>query len=125
MKRTLICALMLTAMIVTGVFLDLKTLSVTSELSAELDVLGRTAGTLLPEERHDRAKKLSGKWESFCADNIFLTNIEGAAEISGSLVRMVSCSRSDERQFAEECRTAAQLVEIYNDSRAFIPANIF
>lgn len=125
MKRTVICVFIMAVMIVTGIFLDLRTLSVTAELSEGIMSLEAAAETLPHGEMHDKAKKLSEKWESFCADNIFLTNNEGAFEISESLVRMISFSESDRQRFAEECRTAAQLVDIYNESRSVTLGNIF
>ncbi len=125
MRRTVICALIMAVMIITGIFLDIHTIRITSELSEGLKALEASADVLSPEEMRERAEKLSEKWESFCADNIFLTNNEGAFEISKSFVRIISCSVSDRQEFAEECHTAAQLVELYNDSRSITPGNIF
>ncbi len=125
MKRIVICVLLMSAMLLTGIILEIQTHAVTDELEGELKMLGSRTHSISPEEREITAKKLSEKWESFCADNIFLTNNEGAFEISESLVRIISYSVSDEKQFAEECRIAAQLIELYNESRALTLGNIF
>ncbi len=125
MKRIVICVLLMSAMLLTGIILEIQTHAVTGELEGELKMLGSRTHSISPEEREITAKKLSEKWESFCADNIFLTNNEGAFEISESLVRIISYSVSDEKQFAEECRIAAQLIELYNESRALTLGNIF
>ena len=125
MKRIVICVLLMSAMLLTGIILEIQTHAVTDELEGELKMLESRTHSISPEEREITAKKLSEKWESFCADNIFLTNNEGAFEISESLVRIISYSVSDEKQFAEECRIAAQLIELYNESRALTLGNIF
>ena len=125
MKRTLICVFLMLAMIVTGVILDMMTLDISGELTDGLNELEAGADTFSSDELRDKAKKLSEKWESFCGDNIFLTNNEGAFEVSGALVRIISYAESDRQRFAEECRTAAQLVELYNESRSITFGNIF
>ncbi len=125
MKRTVICILIMAAMIAAGMFLDFRTMRVTSWLSDDLRALEAAAYMLSPEELRENAEKLSEKWESFCGSNIFLTNNEGAFEISEALVHMISYSVSDRQRFAEECRTAVQLVELYNDSRSITFGNIF
>ena len=113
------------AMIAAGIFLDFRTMRVTSWLSDDLIALEAAAYKMSSEELREKTEKLSEKGESFCSGNIFLTNHEGAFEISEALVRMISYSVSDRQRFAEECRTALQLVELYNDSRSITFGNIF
>ena len=71
MKRTVICAILLTAMTVTGILLQMRVNMAAAETEkALLRIEDMPAGG----EREKAALRLSRDWEDFCAENIFLTN---------------------------------------------------
>ena len=125
MRRVVICALLLAAMTALGVFIYTDTENVTAEAVQELELLEQAA--LIGDRQYIavNAKKLSERWESFCCNNFFLTNNEGAFEVSQSLVRIIALAEGNADGTAEECREARMLVELYAESRRMSIANIF
>ena len=122
MKRTLVCIAILAVMTVTGIALDIHTERVTG------DIYSRVAALTAVKE-HDvlerEAVSISRDWEDFCAKNIFLTNNEGAFEISEALAHIVSEIKTGDDDVAEECIETQMLIEMYVKSRALSPENIF
>ena len=86
MKRTIICAALLAAMIITGAALSSYTEEVTSRTAEKLVRLEEMSHGADKAELVAAAEKISADWETFCANNIFLTNNECAFEISEALL---------------------------------------
>lgn len=120
MKRVVICVFILTAMLIAGIGLYIHTDNVADELDGRLAAL--EAGSSDPVTE---AVSISEDWEDFCAFNVFLTNIEGAAEVSESLVRLIAKARHDKDDIAEECVTARYQLEHFRMSSKLRIENIF
>ena len=121
MKRAIICFVILAAMLSAGIALYIRTENVSDELTARLGAIERgEVSDPLAE-----AQAVSDEWEEFCAFNVFLTNLEGAAEVSESLVRLVAKARYDTDDISEECLTARYRIEHFRASRAIRLENIF
>ncbi|MBP3855742.1 MAG: hypothetical protein IK990_09060 [Ruminiclostridium sp.] len=122
MKRTVICAILLTAMTVTGILLQMRVNMAAAETEkALLRIEDMPAGG----EREKAALRLSRDWEDFCAENIFLTNNECAFEISQALFHISAELYSGDGDITEECRAARLLVEAYVRSCEPTLDNIF
>lgn len=125
MKRTVICAALLAAMIITGTVLSVHTENMTAQTAerlVRLDEMSHTAGRA---ELVSAAEAISADWEAFCANNIFLTNNECAFEISEALLHIIAELRCGETDIAEECAVTVMLLDVYEKSRALTLENIF
>ena len=118
MKRLAVCAVMFAAMVITGTVLYVHTGNVTADISTRLAALEK-------EPAPETARSIAEDWEKFCDGNIFLTNNECAFEISRELAHINAEIAAGEEDVAEECRTAAALVALYDKSRRLDPDNIF
>lgn len=121
MKRVIICLVILTAMLTAGISIYICTENTADSLTARLRALERGAVADPAAE----AESISADWEDFCALNVFLTNLEGAAEVSESLARLAAKARYDTDDVAEECRVAEYTIEHFRASRALRIENIF
>ena len=119
MKRALICAVILAVMLTAGTLLYIRTDSFIDGLDARLSRLPGAASAA------DEAAAISAEWEEFCASNVFLTNLEGAAEISQTLVRLIAAALYDEDDLAEEALTARYQLAHFRESRRLCLDNIF
>lgn len=125
MKRTVICAALLAAMIITGTVLSVHTENMTAQTAerlVRLDEMSHTAGRA---ELVSAAEAISADWEAFCANNIFLTNNECAFEISEALLHIIAELRCGETDISEECAETVMLLDVYEKSRALTLENIF
>ena len=125
MKRTVICAALLAAMIITGTVLSVYTENMTAQTAerlVRLDEMSHTAGRA---ELVSAAEAISADWEAFCANNIFLTNNECAFEISEALLHIIAELRCGETDISEECAETVMLLDVYEKSRALTLENIF
>ena len=125
MKRTIICAALLAAMIITGAALSLYTEEVTSRTAEKLVRLEEMSYRADKAELVAAAETISADWETFCANNIFLTNNECAFEISEALLHIIAELRCGETDIAEECAETVMLLDVYEKSRALDLENIF
>lgn len=125
MKRTVICVLMLAALTIAGLALSAYTEDVTARTAERLVRLNEMTRTADRPELIAAAEAVSEEWETFCANNIFLTNNECAFEISEALVHIIAELRSGDDDITEECEETVMLLDIYEKSRAFTLANIF
>ncbi len=121
MKRVIICLVIFAVMLSAGIGLYIHTESVSDDLTARLTALERGE---VPDPVRE-AEAISADWEDFCAFNIFLTNLEGAAEVSETLVRLAAKARYDPDDIAEECRAAVLTAEHFRASRALRIENVF
>lgn len=121
MKRVIICAAILAVMLSAGIGLYIRTETVADRLDARLAALERG----MISDPFKEACSVSSEWEEFCAVNVFLTNLEGAAEVSGSLVRLIAKAGYDADDIAEECLAARYQLEHFRAGRAFRIENIF
>ncbi len=125
MKRLVICGLLIAAMITGGILVSAYTESVTARTSEKLVRLNGMTGTADKAELVAEAEAVSAEWETFCANNIFLTNNECAFEISESLVHIIAELRTGDGDITEECEETLMLLDIYEKSRELSLANIF
>ena len=121
MKRVIICLLILAGMLTAGIALYIRTETIADELISRLSALG--SGEL--SDPVAQARSISDEWEDFCAYNVFLTNLEGAAEVSETLVRLISKARCDPEDVPEECVTAICEIELFRKSRQLRIENVF
>ena len=119
MKRALICAVILAAMVTAGTMLYIRTDSFIDGLDARLSKLSEAGNAA------DEAAAISAEWEDFCAANVFLTNLEGAAEISETLVRLTAAALYDRDDIAEEVLAARYQLAHFRESRRLCLDNIF
>ena len=120
MKRALICAVILASMVTAGTALYINTNRVIDRLDARLAALGEEGADVVSE-----TAAISGEWEEFCAGDVFLTNLEGAAEISQTLVRLAAAAVCDRDDIPEECLTARYQLAHFRESRRLCLDNIF
>jgi len=119
-KRVVICLFILAAMLTAGTAVYVHTGNIADELDARLSALEKGSPDPVRE-----AEELSEKWEKFCAFNIFLTNIEGAAEVSEALVRVISKAKYDPEDVPEECVNARCRLEHFREGSSLRAENIF
>ncbi|MBR5088195.1 MAG: hypothetical protein IK093_02065 [Ruminiclostridium sp.] len=122
MKRTAICAALLAAMAVMGTALHNHTDRTVENISSRVAQLREMTSR---EEMIFAAHGISDDWERFCAENIFLTNNEGAAEISEALVHITAELEAGDDDVREECIGTEMLLEMYARSCSPLPENIF
>lgn len=125
MKRTVICVILLAVMTVTGLLLLGNTGRTAADISERLVRLEKISRFADPRVTADFAGEIGEEWNAFCTDNIFLTNNECAFEISLALSRINAKLRSGDTDIAEECRTAGELITIYEKSVLPTPENVF
>lgn len=116
---------MLAALTIAGLALSAYTEDVTARTAERLVRLNEMTRTADRPELIAAAEAVSEEWETFCANNIFLTNNECAFEISEALVHIIAELRSGDDDITEECEETVMLLDIYEKSRAFTLANIF
>lgn len=121
MKRVLICAAIIAAMTAAGMMLEANTEDTAENVSARLSELPAIKDG---RERTREAERVLEDWEDFCADNIFLTNNEGAFEVTVSLTKIAARARTD-GDISEECAQAELLLRSYTRSRRLSLNNIF
>ncbi len=121
MKRTLICAGLISVMAMTGIVLLDRTESAAADTASRL----RELDSLPAREREAAASAIYTDWSDFCERNFFLTNNECAFEIETALVDIISELRSGEYDIGAECEEAAMLAELYARSTRPCVHNIF
>ena len=107
-------------MVTAGTALYIHTGRVIDRLDARLAALTESGSDAAEE-----AASISAEWEDFCASDVFLTNLEGAAEISQTLTRLAAAAVYDEDDIGEECLTARYQLAHFRESRRLCFDNIF
>ena len=120
MKRAFICAVISAAMVTAGTALYINTDMVIDRLDSRLAALAENSADAAEE-----AAAISAEWEDFCASDVFLTNLEGAAEISQTLIRLTAAVVCDADDVPEECLTARYQLAHFRESRRLCIDNIF
>lgn len=112
-------------MIITGIVLSAHTEDFTAKTAERLVRLEEMSHSADRTALTETAEAISEEWETFCANNIFLTNNECAFEISKALLHIIAELKDGDGEITEECSETIMLLDIYEKSRALTIGNIF
>lgn len=125
MKRIVICAFIMLALVAVGIVSLFYTESVVDEAAKNVDEISVS----FEEGDFEGAKRLtqtlSDKWENYYQRHIFMVDKDHAMEITMAIGRICSMAEQEDDDLPTECAAASQLIRLYGRKHNITPENIF
>lgn len=125
MKRIVICALIMLALVAVGIVSLFYTESVVDEAARNVDEISASFEDGDFERARKLTRTLSEEWENYYQEHIFMVDKDHAMEITMAIGRIYSMSEQEDDDLPTECGAAAELIRLYGRKHNITLENIF